>query len=131
MEGRKIVFRETAVIAIGEAIGVAAMIGLFALLGYFDLSVLWGGLAGGLLAILNFFMMAVVASLGADRAKAGDVEGGQKLIKGSFPIRLLVLAVLLFAFAKSGVFHVLALVIPLVFPRPILLVAEFFRKKEA
>lgn len=131
MEGRKIVLKETAVIAIGEAVGVAAMVGLFALVGYFDLSVLWGGLAGGFLSVLNFFMMAMVASLAADRAQAGDPEGGQKLMKGSFPIRLLVLAVLLFAFAKSGVFHILALVIPFVFVRPILLLAEFFQKKEA
>ncbi len=131
MEGRKIVFKETAIIAIGEAIGVAAMVGLFALVGFFDLSVLWGGLAGGVLATGNFFIMAVVASLGADRAAQGDVAGGEKLIRGSFPIRLLVLGVLVFAFAKSGAFHVLALVIPLAFTRPILLIAEFFRRKES
>ncbi len=131
MEGRKVVLQETAVIAIGEVIGAAVMVGIFALLGYFELSVLWGALAGAVLSILNFFMMAVVASLGADRAKQGDVAGAEKLIRGSYPIRLLALGVVLFALAKSGMFHILALVIPLVFPRPTLLIAEFFTKKEA
>ncbi len=129
MEGRKIVLRQSAIVAIGEVVGTAAMIGFFALLGYFQLSVLWGGIAGAVLAILNFFMMALVSSLAADRAAAGDTAGGQKLIKGSYPIRMLVLAALLVLLAKSGVFHVLALVIPLIFVQPTLLITEFFRKK--
>ncbi len=130
MEGQKIVLQQTAVIALGQAIGIGLMVGVFALLGQFSLSVLWGGLAGGALAVLNFFTMAMVASLGADRAQQGDPQGGQKLIKGSYPVRLVVLAVLLFALVKSGVFHVVALVVPLAFIRPTLLAAEFFTKKE-
>ena len=42
-----------------------------------------------------------------------------------------VLAVVLIACAKSGVFHVLAMVLPLIFVRPTLTIAEFFRKKGA
>ncbi len=131
MEGRKIVFQQTAIIALGEAIGTALLLGIFALLGKWDVSVLLGGIAGALLATGNFFMMAMVASLAADRAQKGDVASGQKLLKGSFPIRLLVLGVLLAVLAKSGVFNIIALVVPLVFPQPTLLIAEFFRKKEA
>ncbi len=131
MEGRKIVLKETAIICLGEAIGTALMLGVFALLGTWDISVLLGGIAGSLLAIGNFFMMAIVSSLAADRAKQGDVAGGQKLIKGSYPIRMLVLGVLLILLAKSGVCNIIALVIPLVFVQPTLLIAEFFRKKEA
>lgn len=128
-ESRKIVIRETAVIALGQAICVALMYGAYALLGKFDLSVVLGGLAGALLATGNFFFMAVVATLAADKAQAQDVEGGKKLMKTSYPIRILVLAVLLILLAKSGVFDVLALALPLVFVRPILTLAEFFRKK--
>ncbi len=131
MEGRKIVLQQTAIVSLGELIGTGAMMGIFALLGYFDLSVLLGGILGCVLAILNFFMMAMVASLGADKAKAGDPAAGQKLIKGSFPIRMLVLAALLILFGKSGVCNIIALAVPLVFVQPTLLVAEFFRKKEA
>lgn len=129
MESRKIVFTEVAFVAIGEVIGVAAMLGVYALLGYFSMPVLWGGIVGGLMAVLNFFAMAVVVSLAADRAEKQDVQGAQKMIKGSYPLRLLLLAVVLFAFAKSGICDVLALALPLIFVRPTLRIAEFFRKK--
>ena len=46
----------------------------------------------------------------------------------SFLLRYLVLFLILFAAAKSGRFQVLALVLPLVFVRPILMLGEFFRK---
>ncbi len=131
MDSRKIVFQETAVILAGQVVCVGIMIAVFALLGYYDGSVLLGGIIGGLLATANFFGMAIVASLAADKAEAQDVQGGQKLMKGSYPMRLLVLAVLLIAFAKSGLCNVVALVLPLVFVRPIMMVGEFFRKKGA
>lgn len=129
MDSRKIVFEETAIVAVGEVVCAGVMIAVFALLGYFDITVLLGAAAGALLSVLNFFFMAVVASLAADKAEQQDVEGGQKLIKASYPIRILALAVILIACAKSGWFHVLALALPLIFVRPILTVAEFFRKK--
>ena len=131
MDSRKIVFHETGIIAIGQVVCVAAMLGIYALLGKFSLQALLGGLAGGLISVLNFFFMAVITMLAADKAQQQDVEGGQKLVKGSYPIRLLLLAVVLFACAKSGFFDVLALVLPLAFVRPILTIAEFFRKKGA
>ena len=128
-ESRKIVMKETAIVAAGEVLCVALMCGVYALLGKFGISVLLGGLVGGLLATGNFFFLAVVATLAADRAQAQDVQGGQKLMKSSYPIRLLAMAVVLILCAKSGIFDVIALVLPLVFVRPILTIAEFFRKK--
>ena len=128
-ESRKIVLKETAFLATGELICVALMCGVYALIGKWDVAVLLGGLVGLLVATGNFFSLAVVATLASDKAEAGDVETGQKLMKGSYPIRLLVMAVVLFLCAKSGYFDVIALVIPLVFVRPILTVKEFFRKK--
>ena len=47
MDFRKMVLKETGIVAIGEVIGVAAMYGIFALLGKFDSAVLIGGLVGG------------------------------------------------------------------------------------
>lgn len=55
METRKIVLHETGIIAIGECMGVAVMLAIFALLGRFDRSVVLGGLIGGVLTILNSF----------------------------------------------------------------------------
>ena len=131
MESRKIVFRETAVVLVGQALCIGIMLAVFAMLGKFDITVLLGGLMGGLLAVGNFFFMAVAATLAADRAEQQDVEGGKKLMKASYPVRLLVLAVILIACIKSGWFHVLSLVLPLAFTRPILTMAEFFKKKGA
>ena len=58
-----------------------------------------------------------------------NVKGGKSLVTGSYMLRIVLMFVVLFACAKSGHFHVIALVLPLVFVRPILTVAEFFQKK--
>ena len=130
-ESRKLVLRETAIVAAGVLIGVALMCGVYALLGHYSLSVLLGGLAGFVVATGNFFSLALVATLAADKAEGGDPEGGQKLMKSSYPLRMLIMAGILFVCAKSGVFDVIALVLPLVFVRPVLTVREFFGKKGA
>ena len=127
-ESRKIVLKQTALIATGEVVCVALMCGVYALIGKLSLSVVMGGLVGLVLATANFFFMAVVATLAADKAQAQDVEGGKKLMKSSYPIRILVLAGLLILCAKSGFFDVVARVLPLLFVRPILTIAEFFNK---
>ena len=66
---------------------------------------------------------------GKVRAQNQDAKGGKGLVKGSYMIRTLVMFVVLFACAKSGHFHVITLAVPLLFVRPILTIAEFFRKK--
>lgn len=128
MDPRKIVLKETAVVAVGQIICVAVMYGVFALLGRFDSTVLLGGVVGALLAVGNFFFMAVSTSLAADKAVAQDVAGGQKLVRTSYILRLVVIFAILFVFVKSGLCQVLAAVLPLVFVRPTITVAEFFRK---
>lgn len=128
MESRQNVLRQTLQVAIGVAVCVAAMIGIFALLGQFSREVVLGGIVGGLVAVGNFFFMAVGVTLAADRAENQDVKGGKALVSSSYTIRLIVMAVVLFAAAKSGYCNVFALVIPLVFVRPVLTFGEFFRK---
>lgn len=128
MDSRKIVFQETLTVAVGVAVCAALMVGVFALLGYFDMSVVWGAVVGTVLTVLNFFVMAICASLAADKAAAQDVKGGQALISASQTGRYIVLAVLLFACGRSGYFNLFALVLPLVFVQPVITIAEFFRK---
>jgi len=128
MDSRKIVYRETGVIAIGEAICLLLMLAVFALLGYYNSSVLLGGIIGTVLAIANFFFMAVGATLAADKAVQQDVKGGNALMKGSYALRLAVIFLILFACVKSGLCNAFASVLPLVFVRPIITIAEFFRK---
>lgn len=129
-DSRKLVFKESALLLIGEAVATGLMYAVYALLGFFSVKVLLGGIVGLLVTVLNFFGMAMVATLAADKAAQQDAAGGQKLMKSSYPIRLLVLALVLIACARSGLFDILALVLPLAFQRPVLMVLEFFRKKE-
>ena len=129
MDGRKELLRQTGIVALGEVLGVAAMMGIFALLGAFDMGVLWGGIVGGLVASANFFVMAIGVNIAADKAQNQDVKGGQAAIKGSYLLRMILMAVILFAFAKSGICNVIALVVPLVFVRFTLTLWEFFRRK--
>ena len=128
MDSRKFILRKTAIIAAGQAVCVAIMIGVFYLLGYYNRSVLLGGIFGGVIALGNFFVMAVCADLAADRAEQGNIKSGQLLVRLSFFGRTIVMFVLLFALIKSGLCHVVAAVVPLVFTRPILTLSEFFGK---
>ena len=127
-ESRKFVLKETALVFAGVLVCVALMCGVYALLSKFHMGVLLGGLIGGVLATANFFFMAVGAELAADKAQQDNVKGGKAMIQSSYLIRLVVLFVILFACAKSGLFDTIALVLPLIFVRPVLSIGEFFRK---
>ena len=128
MNTRKFIIRETVFLAIGEAVCIAAMVGIFALLSQLDYTVILGGILGGLLAVGNFFFMALSSNAAADKAADQQVKEGKAAVKLSYYTRLLVLGILLFVFAKSGHCQLLALVCPLFFVFPILTVIEFFRK---
>ena len=128
MDSRKFVIIQTGIVALGQALCVAAMVGIFALLGKFDTSIWLGGIAGGLLAVANFFFMAISATVASEKAVAQDVKGGQLTMRLSYMARMAMIFIVLFALVKSGVCNVLTAVLPLVFTRPILFVTEFFRK---
>lgn len=130
-ESRKLVLKETALLLLGEAVVAGLMYIVYAMLGYFTVKVLLGGIVGVLVTVANFFFMALVATLAADKAEKQDVAGGQKLVKGAYPIRLLLMALILFACAKSGWFDLIAMVLPLLLERVVIMVLEFFRKRGA
>lgn len=128
MDSRKLVLVQTGIVAAGQVICTAVMIGAFALLKKFDSTVLLGGIVGALVAVGNFFAMALTAMIAADKAEKQDIKGGKATMKASMTGRLLVMGVILVIFAKSGYCNVLAMLVPQVFTRPILTVWEFFRK---
>lgn len=127
-EARKTVFHETAIIAVGEVIGVALMLAVFALLGRLDRAAVLGGIVGGVLAVGNFLMMAINVSLAADKAAQQNVKAGKAMVSTSYVTRMVVLFVILFACVKSGLCNVIASVVPLLFVRVTITVAEFMRK---
>lgn len=122
-------YKQTGVVALGELIGAAAMIGVFALVGKYSTSVLLGGIVGAALATANFFFLTLFANMAADKAEKQDVAGGQKLIQLSYLGRMICMVAILVLCAVLGL-HPLALVIPLVFERPILTIDELIRKKK-
>ncbi len=128
MNAGRYILKQTAHIAAGHILCAAAICGIYALLGSFDKTVLLGSIVGSAVAILNFFLMSMGAIMAADKAAAQNVKGGKATLRMSFTGRLVLMAVIFFAFAKSGLCNVLALVLPLAFTRPILSFAEFFRK---
>lgn len=128
MNTRKFIIRETGFLALGLLICIGAMIGIFAMLGQLDYTVILGGAIGGVLALANFFFMAISADMAADQAKEQEQTTGKKIIKVSYGMRLLILGVFLFVFAKTGVCNLIALVAPLALVFPIVMVIEFFRK---
>jgi len=133
MNVRKFILQETALLALGELICSAATVGVFALLGNFSYKVILGAVVGCILAVGNFFFMAIASNAVADRTIAqGDsedsVKQGKSAMKSSYGIRMLVIGVLLFVFAKTGHCNLIAMVCPLFFIFPIITVIEFFRK---
>ena len=120
--------RETFFLLLGELICSAIIVGVYAMLGALEADVVWGVLIGTVLGVGNFFMLGVSADAAATKAQEQDVKGGKKLMRLSYQFRLIVLFALLFVFAKSGLCNPLAMVLPLLLFRPILMVIEFFRK---
>ena len=129
MDNRKFIFSQAITILIGELILSVPTVGIFALLGYFNLSVVLGVVIGSLIAATNHFIMVFCIVIASGKAEKQDVKGGQALVQMSYFGRLLSLFLVLVLCAKSGAFNLFALVLPLVFTRPILTIAEQFNKK--
>ena len=128
MDSRKIVYKETAIVAVGELICTAVMIAVYAALGKLNATVLWSAAAGCGVMIANYFVMAITVSNATDKARAGNPMGAKKMVQLSGILRLFLMAGVLGLGILLGA-EVVALVVPLLFVRPTLFLAEFFRKK--
>ncbi len=124
------VLNETKIVLLGEIVCIALMLGVYALIHRLSRPVLIGAAVGMVLATGNFFMMAVSASNASDRAVRQEVKAGTQLMRSSYLIRMAVIAVILFVLVKAGVCDAVTAILPLVFVRWILTVAELFRKKD-
>ena len=128
MNSRTFIMKETLYLLLGELFCSAVIVGIYALLGALQPNVIWGVIVGSVLSAANFFMLGVSADAAADKAQEQNVKGGKSLMRMSYQLRLIVLFIILFAFAKSGICSPLAMALPLVLFRPILMVIEFLRK---
>ena len=129
MDNRKYVFSQVVTIFIGELLLSALMVGVFALLGHFDKSVLFGAAVGAVIATINHLILVLGVMAASSKAEKQDVKGGQALVQMSYFGRTIGLFLILILCAKTGIFNLIALVIPLVFTRPILTITDHFNKK--
>lgn len=125
----KVVIRETVAVSVGVISLSAIMAGIFLVLGYFKTNVLWGLLTGCLVAILNFLLLAATATVAADKATHSEARQAQKLMRFSSVTRLAVMGVVLGVCLKLGA-NPLALLLPLLFTRPVLVLLGFIGRKE-
>jgi len=123
------IWRETGIIALGQVICVAAMLGVFMLLGRFDMSVLLGGIVGGILGVVYYMTMVICANIAMKKALDQDVKGGQAVMQLSQLLRMIGLFAVLVACALTKQMNLLALALPIVFVRPILGVADMIQRK--
>lgn len=123
------ILKETAMIALGMVICVAAMVGVYALIGKYDLSVLLGAVVGSVLALGYYLSMVICADIAAKKALEQDVKGGQALMQVSHIVRMIFLFGAWVFCALTKCFDLIALVLPMVFVRPIMGVADHISRK--
>lgn len=127
MNDNRAVFRQFLQIALGEAVCVALMLGVYALAGFFSSRVLIGALVGFAMATLNFFAMSVTVSYAADRAaQTGNAAKASSVVQGSTVVRMLILALIYILILKNDICDPLAAILPLLFVRISIVLTEFF-----
>lgn len=104
---------ETRFIAGVVLIASAVMEGVFLLLGAWDLTVLWGNLLGAAATVLNFFLMGLTIQKALDKSE----EDARKQMKASQSLRLLLLLLVAILGATVDCFHLVAVLVPMLFPR--------------
>ena len=127
MNDNRAVFRQFLQVALGEAVCVALMLGVYALAGFFTNRVLIGAAIGFVLAALNFFVMSINVSRAADYAvKTGEATKATVSIQGGTTARMAVLAVIYILILKNDICDPLAAILPLLFVRISIVLVEFF-----
>lgn len=117
--------QETLFIAACVAVLTALMEAVFLLTGFWDMTVLWGGLLGAFAAILNFFLMGLTVQ----RAVVKEEKDAKNLMRTSQSLRLIMLLAFCAVSAAVPVFNLMATLIPLLFPRLGVLLRGFMLKK--
>lgn len=127
MKPQEAVVKETGHIAIGTLILTAVMLAVFAIIGRFNLNVLFGGLYGCALAVANFFFLGLTVQRIAESAQTGSEEVEPDAVKlaklaklkmrQSYMLRMLLGAGLLIVALAVLKLNWIACVCPLIFPR--------------
>lgn len=123
----KAVRDETLFLSLTEGIMTALMIAVFLIIGKFDIYVLFGGLTGAVVSVLNFFLMGLTLQKCLDDADEKHRNSFLSLSKSARMIGIVVVVVVAVAVFD---FNIYATLIPLVFPRISMLIRQITMKKE-
>ncbi len=123
--------KESSLFAICEAVFCAIMVVILAFVYKFDLSVVLGAVAGWVIALAYYVSIIISVNLAAEKAKMQDVEGGQKLMRMSYSLRMIGMFVALVLCAITGIFDILSLALPMLFVRPATAVADALTKRRS
>ena len=145
------VWAETKKIALGAGVLTVLMIGVFLILGRFDYTVLLGAALGYIAAVGNFFLMALAVQRAADSMPAlppreeekeeeaesekdlplsEEAKQAGKRVQRSYAFRLLLIAMIAFIAVKAPIFHSVAALLPLLFPRLVISIMALLQKKQ-
>ena len=136
MQIQEAVKKETMRIAAGTAVGVILMFAVFFGLHLFmpetvpfDYKVILGGIGGGLVAVLNFFMMSMMVQK-VTSIEDRESEIGQKLaystVQASFRTRMLLQILWIIAALVAPCFNGAAGIIPLLIPSAFIKLLSIF-----
>jgi hypothetical protein len=73
MNNRKYVLSQFLMVLAGQVLASALMVGVFAVLGYFDRSVVYGAAAGALIAAVNHLILVLGVMSAAEKAEKQDI----------------------------------------------------------
>lgn len=113
--------RETLHIAVGTLAFSVIMNGVFALLGKWDMTVLWGTLLGGGFAVANFFFLALSVQ---KLATETEEKKGKAWMQMSYNMRMLATVIVGIVGVSVPCFSWVAVLIPLLFPRVTILAMQ-------
>lgn len=127
MKIQKAIKDETLHIALGVVVLSLLMEAVFALIGKWDMTVLWGNLLGGIYAVLNFFILGLTVQ---KVANDGDEKRGKSWMQFSYSTRMFGTVVIVFLGITMPYFNWLVVLLCQFFPR-ITIAAMGFSGKHA
>jgi F0F1-type ATP synthase assembly protein I len=123
--------KETGHIALGTAIGVVLILIGFFVVKQFNSGVLVSAIIGGVVAVLNFFILGLTVQ---KIANGESEERGRKWMQFSYNMRMLVMVIWLIVALAVPFFNWVAALLPLLMPRltiAVMQVTGIYKKPES
>ncbi len=105
--------KETVYIAVWVILFSMLMQAVFLILGKWDVTVLAGNILGGTAAVVNFLLMGKTVQNAVDK----EPDEAKNLVRASQMYRMMGLVLVAVVGFAVPVFHTLAVILPLLFPR--------------